>query len=180
MEPGGRRPLTVQEMGQPRHAKPRARIGAALGALLSLCVALAACVPLPIAGGASREIPEATRVTIKPGASTRADVLLALAEPDVRGEDDRYFQYSTSQSRGGVVFILVLPYLPVPVTSVSGESCSCLVIVFDANGTVARMRGFQGETRAAGWTILEGTRATGTCSTDAKLSKEIQDWLAEP
>ena len=170
----------VREMDQPLYAKPRARTVAALGALLSLCAALVACVPLPIAGGASREIPEATRVTIKPGTSTRADVLLALAEPDVRGDDDRYFQYATSQSRGGVVFILILPYLPLPVTSVSGESCACLVIVFDANGTVARMRGFQGETHSEGWTILEGTRSIGTCSTDARLSKEIQDWLAEP
>jgi len=170
----------AREMGQPLSAMPRARTRAALGALLGLCAALVACVPLPIAGSASREIPEATRVTIKPGTSTRADVLLALAEPDVRGNDDRYFQYSTSQSRGGVVFILVLPYLPLPVTSVSGESCACLVIVFDANGTVARMRGFQGETHSEGWTILEGTRSIGTCSTDARLSKEIQDWLAEP
>jgi hypothetical protein len=143
-------------------------------------MALVACVPFPLGSSASREIPEATRAAIRPGTSTRADVLLALAEPDVRGNDDRYFQYSTSQSRGGVVMILLLPYLPVPMTSVTGESCACLVLVFDASGTVAKMRGFQGEAHAEGWTIFGGTRTIGRCGTDAKLSKEIQDWLAEP
>jgi hypothetical protein len=170
----------IRKMRHPLHVKPPARTGAALVALLSLCAVLVACVPFPLGSSASREIPEATRLTITPGKSTRADVLLALAEPDVRGNDDRYFQYSTSQSRGGVVLILVLPYLPLPVTSVSGETCACLVIVFDPDGTVAKMRGFQGETHAEGWTILEGTRTIGSCGTDAKLSKEIQDWLAEP
>jgi hypothetical protein len=169
-------------MLQPLDAKRGVRGVAGLGALLGLCAALVACVPIPIAGSASREIPEAARVTIEPGRTTRADVLLTLAEPDVRGDDDRYFLYATSQSRGGVVLVMVLPYLPLPVAAVSGESCAYLAIVFDAKGTVARVRGFQGETHAEGRTILDasGIEAIGTCRTDARLRQAIQDWLAEP
>ena len=159
----------------------RARLAVRLYALLALGAVLAACAPIPIPGSVSHEIPSATSAAIKPGTSTRADVLLQLADPDIRGDNDRYFIYLSSRTHGGVLFIAILPYLPLPVATVTGDSCASLGIVFDQTGTVIKVRGFQGKTLPQSATIFEsnGSRSS-VCAADKELSRAVQDWLAEP
>lgn len=75
----------------------------------------------------------------------------------------------------------LLVYIPVPVATVTGESCAYLAIAFDPNGTVTKVRGFQGKARAQDRTVFETSASSvGTCASDAELSKAVQDWLSEP
>lgn len=141
---------------------------------------LGACAPIPIPGYVSGGIPAATQTAITPGASTRADVLLLLAEPAERGEDDRYFLYSSSRTHGTLLFVALL-YYPLPVGEISGHSCFHLAIVFDASGTVSKVRAFHGKTQPQSSTLLDwDSGRPSVCGTDAELRQAVTAWLAEP
>lgn len=141
---------------------------------------LGACVPIPVPGSVSGGIPATTQTAITPGTSTRADVLLLLAEPAERGEGDRYFLYSSSRTHGTLLFVALL-YYPLPVGEISGHSCFHLAIVFDASGTVSKIRAFQGKTQPQSSTLLDWDSGRPTvCRSDADLRQAVTAWLAEP
>ena len=72
---------------------PRERLATALVAatLLAGCI-IVPTPPIPIDG-----IPDANIAALKPGLTTRADVLMAFGDPTLRMEDDRYFVYDWSE-----------------------------------------------------------------------------------
>jgi len=149
---------------------------APLVALTMLVLILSACViPVPL-GGKFEEVSEKSVGLIKPGVSTRADVLLLLGNPTVRGETDGYFLYSWHQTHGGA--ILAFPY---PIAVGTAESCHWLAIRFTLNGIVAAATVFHGEIRTEGETIFSERGASASvCATDSALTKRIEEWLAEP
>jgi len=149
---------------------------ARLVALSVLVSALNACVvPLPLTG-VSGEVPEQSIALIKPGISTRADVLLLLGDPTVRGEGDTHFVYSWEKLHGGAVFAA-----PYPVAFETAESCHSLAIRFAPNGGVAAVRVFHGEARIESLTILnKDVPSSGVCGHDTALTERIEEWLAEP
>ena len=75
---------------------PRARLATALvaAALLAGCI-IVPTPPIPIDG-----VPDAKVAALKPGLTTRADVLMAFGDPTLRMEDDRYFVYDWSEVHG--------------------------------------------------------------------------------
>jgi outer membrane protein assembly factor BamE (lipoprotein component of BamABCDE complex) len=84
--------------------KPRAA-GLAAAAALPL---LAGCVPLPILAhdtslraNVSARLP----IAVEPGRTTRADLLLALGEPDGAAPDDAWMAWTAARSQGGVLAV---------------------------------------------------------------------------
>jgi hypothetical protein len=147
-------------------------------AVLPVAAMLSACAPIPVAGYVQREIPDAALASIQPGTTTRADVLLLLADPTSRGEGDRHFVYSWSRSHGGLS-IWAYPGGPLPVASTVGLSCHYLVVRFAPNGEVAQVRTFHGEAHVRSDTIASmGRAAPDICDTDVTLRRAIAEWLA--
>jgi len=141
---------------------------------------LAGC-PFPIPGGVDREIREETIQQIKPGASTRADVLLSLGDPEQRIENDSAFVYSWTQRAGGVGFIG--PLYGFPIGGASGRSCHALAIRFAPDGGVTQVKVFHGETTVHGALVvvpgIQTEMPVLSCAA-TKFSGEIRNWLAEP
>jgi hypothetical protein len=149
------------------------RAALVVGPLL-LAVATAACViPVPVAA-VYGDISEECIAAIKPGVSTRADVVLSLADPATRGDQDGHFIYSWERLHGAA--IVAFPY---PIAGGSGQSCHCLVVRFAPNGYVTARRVFDGDVRLAGTTILDSDPDPGGCTRDQDLRRRIEQWLSE-
>lgn len=130
-----------------------------------------ACViPVPGGGDAPKQVED-----IKPGTSTRADVLLRLGDPTVRGKEDSYFVYSWLRSHGGA--LLAFPY---PFALVAGTSCHCLAFRFAADGAVSEVKEFDGEPLVEGVLLNADIPGRDVCSRDRALAQRIEAWLAEP
>ena len=99
-------------------------------ALLSACVILP--VPTPPIG--ARVISDEAQGSIKSGTTTRADVLLALGNPDERQDDDRLFAYKWQVSYASVA--VGVAYLGGMVGPMWWYRC--FAVAFDPAGTVAR------------------------------------------
>lgn len=116
----------------------------ALASAAAAGVALSGCVPIPLASGyqdASRQnVPGAAPASIVEGASSRADVLLALGEPDRSADDESWFLYGSVYSKGGLVLVGAIggPYAAALV-GVGEESMRyrLLTVRFDAAGIVS-------------------------------------------
>jgi hypothetical protein len=150
------------------------RAALVVGPLL-LAVATAGCViPVPVAA-VYGDISEASIAAIKPGVSTRADVVLLLADPTTRGEQDGHFIYSWHRLHGAA--IVAFPY---PLAAGSGQSCHCLVVRFAPNGYVTARRVFDGAVHLGGATILDsGADRPDICTRDQELRQRIREWLNE-
>ena len=143
-----------------------------IGPLL-LASATAGCViPVPVAG-VYGDIPEESIAAIKPGVSTRADVVLLLADPATRGDQDAHFIYSWERLHGAA--IVAFPY---PIAGGGGHSCHCLVIRFAPDGNVTARRVFDGDVRFSG-TILGSDPGPRVCTRDQDLRRRIEQWLNE-
>lgn len=75
-----------------------------------LCL-MAACVPLPIppmgdTADSRQNIGDSVPAFIAPGKTNRADVLLALGEPDERRNGDEIFVYVRKTDEGGIGFLV--------------------------------------------------------------------------
>lgn len=141
--------------------------------------ALSGCLPLPYPPIANNKITEQTLMTIQPGTSTRADVLLTLADPTIRGDQDNYFIYNWQQGHGGLVFFMGGGGGAAPVAALGSGSCNSFVISFTPDGRVRRMKEFAGKARATGGSLLSKTDSSimdKLCG-DPELSKAIDDWL---
>ena len=133
---------------------------------LAATVQTACVVPVPPLG-AAHEVTEQSIAEIKPGISTRADVLLLLADPPIRGEEDRYFVYFWERTRGGVLVIFYMP-----IFSAVARSCHWLALAFAPDGVVAKLRMFHGDAQL--------NPASDFCSADSPLKTQLETWLAEP
>jgi outer membrane protein assembly factor BamE (lipoprotein component of BamABCDE complex) len=140
-----------------------------LVAVLDACV-----IPVPVQE-VSNEVSEQSLAAIEPSASTRADVLLLLGEPTIRGDGDRHFVYSWRKSHGGA--LVAFPY---PVGGGVGKSCHCLVIRFAPNGGVAKVKVFHGEVHVEGFFLGADIPGSDVCTRDTALTAAIKEWLAEP
>lgn len=117
---------------------------ALVNAVAAVGAALAGCVPIPLASGyqdASRQnVPAAAPDFIVQGTSGRADVLLALGEPDRSADDESWFLYGSIYSKGGLMLVGVIgaPYTAAFV-GIGEETMRCrlLTVRFDAAGIVS-------------------------------------------
>jgi outer membrane protein assembly factor BamE (lipoprotein component of BamABCDE complex) len=159
---------------RPTSVKRGAMIATQLASPLLLAPVLTGCViPVPVES-VSNEVTEQSVAAIKPETSTRADVLLLLGDPTLRGERDGHFVYSWRQTHGGA--IVAFPY---PIATGVGMSCHCLVVRFAPNGVVAKVRVFHGEAHLEGNVFGADVPAADICTRDAVLKNEIKEWLAE-
>ena len=158
---------------------PRWSAGAAgFGAVATAVALLAGCIPIPTPGWVEGEIPAATIAAIEPGKTTRADVLLALGDPEERVVGDTGFVYPWTEVLGTVSFWTGAP-VAAPVAGVRGDVCHKLVVQFRPTGEVARVKHFEGQTSYPSWVLGADTGDPGSC-TDPALSKRIEEWLATP
>lgn len=146
--------------------------------VLSVLV-LAACVVLPVVPETeSLARLEAARSAIRPGVSTRTDVLLHIAEPQVRGEHDSYFLYLAHRYSGGIALAFGQPALERVV--VTDYRCYILAVQFDSRGTVRRSRIFEGRTLEQMTPWAGGQLTSAACEFDGELRQAVQTWLDEP
>ena len=141
---------------------------------------LSACVVIPIPNpndfvGTHKGVPDSVVRGIQPGTTTRADILLQLSEPWIRGTDDGYFVYSWVESLGGGGAVAALLIYPVGglVGGVvdAGFKCHCLVIQFSDLGRVERITVFSEAGAAVDMTVFP-------CP-DEEMLDAIQQWLAQ-
>ena len=159
------------------------RFGGCGGFAASLCATvLAACIPLPIphSSGEIGPVPDRIVAHIKSVTTTRADVLLLLGEPIVRGPDDAYFVYSWAYRRGGVTVVGLTGGGPFPLGDVQEYSCRALAVRFAATGQVDRAETFEGSVRSAVSGLGLDKSISALCRHDSDLIDRIRAWVAEP
>jgi hypothetical protein len=131
----------------------------------------AACVPIPLMPGdmdvSRTNIGATVPEFIVAGRTTRADVLLALGEPDGGGEEGDQFTYSRIASKGGMAFL---------VAGAAGNSMGAgtfetrkmsyarLVVRFDSAGVVIEAKV---QTDACMELAVSASSATGPCADPA-------------
>ena len=110
------------------------------GMLVALLVLSSGCVPFPVLPFGDQEwsrqnISDSVPEGIVLGQTTRADVILAIGDPDRRSKDDARFHYVRATEEGGVAFLfgggLRGGVTGTPVTF------RTLTITFDARGVVS-------------------------------------------
>jgi hypothetical protein len=147
----------------------------AIGSWAILATAMGCLLPVP--PETIHRIPEQSIQSLEPLKSTRADVLLMLADPTLRGDRDDYFIYRWEEFHGALMFIVGLP-----LAGVATSSCNSLVIQFLPDGRVARIREFSGEpnpTYAPTFSHEESSKfGSGDCE-NPRLRQAIEDWLKE-
>lgn len=153
---------------------------ARLACLALLPLLLGACVVIPMPNpndfvGTHKGVPDSVVRGIQPGTTTRADILLQLSEPWIRGTGDGYFVYSWVESLGGGGAVAALLIYPVGglVGGVveTGLKCHCLVIQFSDLGQVERLTVLSDEGTAVDVTVFP-------CP-GKRLQEAIQQWLAQ-
>lgn len=150
--------------------------------MLAAASLVAGCLPIPIAPMSYGEITEESLRALQPMSSTRADVLLALGDPTVRGYgdfEDSYFIYDWGRFHGGVVLVLVGYNAILPAGGVGSGSCRSLAIQFTESGHVARIGRFSGKAEVSGGLVVDlnvPSSPDGSCD-DAALRESIRDWL---
>ncbi len=151
------RPAPQRTAGARRRAAARVVI-VLLAASLGGCVFL----PVPTPKHGFGMIAPQTVAAIKPGATTRLDVLFLLGEPRSRFEADRAFVYEWQEAHGEWILLTAGGGggLPIP-------SLRALAIRFGADGRVERLRQF-------GWSSRMGFKSFP--KEDAR-EREIADWL---
>jgi len=136
--------------------------------LLSL---LGACVVIPRGdlAGTHKGVSDSVIRSIQPGSTTRADILLQLSEPWIRGTGDRYFVYSWVESLGGAG-VLLYPAIFVE-SIVESFKCHCLVVQFSDLGQVERITVLSDSGTAIDMTAFP-------CPSQ-QMQEIIQQWLAQ-
>lgn len=87
-------------------------------------------------GGSRGEIPDKSLAFMQTGVTTRADVMLALGEPDIATNNDTWFAYRWVMMTGGWFFVVPAA---APVGGGSAfHKTHALLIEFDAQGVVQR------------------------------------------
>lgn len=155
--------------------KARASSFARACGLTLLLPSLAACVvPIPsnLAGPYTyKEVPDSVIQAIEPHATTRADILLQLSEPWIRGPRDGYFVYSWLQYLGGVTVLIFIAPVPLGAPVHEEFKCHCLVIQFGDDGRVERRVVLTDSGSAQNMTRYP-------CPGE-RMNEAIQEWLAQ-
>lgn len=128
-------------------------------------------VPSNLAGPYTyREVPDSVIQAIEPHATTRADILLQLSEPSIRGAGDGYFVYSWLEYLGGVTLLIIAP---IPLGGPVNEEFKshCLVVQFGDDGRVDRLVVLSDSGSAQNMTRYP-------CPDD-RMKEAIQEWLAQ-
>jgi hypothetical protein len=150
--------------------------------LLAASSLVAGCLPVPITPMMFGEITQESLQALQPMSSTRADVLLALGDPTVRGQadfEDSYFIYDWGRFHGGVVLVLVGYNAILPAGGVGSGSCRSVAIQFTESGHVARIGRFSGEAEVSSGLMIDfkiPSSPDGSCD-DAALREAIRTWL---
>ena len=145
----------------------------ASGCALSLLL-LGGCVVIPTDFvGTHKGVPESVVRDIRPGTTTRADILLQLSEPWIRGKGDGYFVYSWVESLGGGAAVGGISPIGGLIGGVieTGFRCHCLVIQFGDQGHVERLTVLSDAGTAVDMTVFP-------CP-DEGMKEAIQRWLAQ-
>ena len=137
---------------------------------------LGACVVIPNPNdfvGTHKGISDSVVRGIRPDTTTRADVLLQLSEPWIRGKGDGYFVYSWVESFGGGTAVVgYVPYIGLAGGVVeTGFKCHCLVVQFSDLGQVERTTVLSDAGTAVDMTVFP-------CP-DERMQEAIQQWLAQ-
>lgn len=134
---------------------------------------LGACVVIPTEFlGTHKGVPESVVRGIQPGTTTRADILLQLSEPWIRGRGDGYFVYSWVESlEGGAAVGAVSPIGLVGGVVETNFRCHCLAIQFSDLGQVERIMTRTDPGAAVDMTVFP-------CP-DERVQEAIQQWLAK-
>jgi len=156
------------------------RLALACG-LVILLVPLSGCVPIPYGPIAYNRITEESIQAIHSKTSTRADVLLTLADPTVRGEQDGYFIYDWAQGHGGLVLVFVGGYGAGAAAIAAGaSSCNSLVVKFTPDGHVDRVKQFLGKSKSvADFGVETDPPGRNSKCGDPEMQEAIDAWLRE-
>lgn len=149
--------------------------------MMALTSLLGGCVPVPILPSDRFLITDERIRSIQPGQTTRTDVLLMLADPYSRGEQDTSFVYRWVKGGGGVGGLLGLPGAVAAGHYVT-ERCHDLAIQFDGAGRVARLKVFEGKALGRsdfGLARGDSSSARGNTHCDPGLADAVESWLKE-
>ncbi len=143
--------------------------GTLMAACMLACAWLAGCViPIPTPAGdnpASRNnIGDAVPAFIAVGRTTRADVLLALGEPDLASQHGQLYTYVRVSSEGGVVLMVGAGMGAGGAIGSESMLYRFLTITFDKGGVVASARSEQTRCRQAQSGLDSSTRDFGPCA----------------
>ncbi len=113
-------------------------------AAASVGILTSACIPIPLVsgydGGSRHNVPARVPDFVTQGETTRADVVLALGEPDRYAEDGSWLMYGSGYSQGGLALVAVgAAPGAVGALGVAQEKMRyrLLVFRFDASGVVS-------------------------------------------
>jgi len=152
------------------------------GGLVILLVCVSGCVPIPYGPIAYNKVTEESIQAIHSKTSTRADVLLTLADPTVRGEQDGYFVYDWAQGHGGLVLVFAAGGYSAAggAIAVGASSCNSLVVKFTPDGHVDRVKQFLGKSKSVAGIGVETDPPgrSGKCG-DPEMQEAIDAWLSE-
>ena len=106
--------------------------------IVIVAVLLVGCVPLPLASGdldtSRRNVGDRLPDFIVAGRTTRADVLLALGEPDMVSEHGAWISYNRATRDSGAAY--VFPYGSGAVYFTESVTYRRLIVYFDEQGAV--------------------------------------------
>jgi hypothetical protein len=111
------------------------------GLILLTAIFANGCIPvfIPTPPHGVRVITEDTVESLKPGQSTRADVLHLLGDPIERTEEDRFFVYGWGSAWGYYALFIYPPLGPDPRFDPIGERRG-LIIQFRSDNRVRRLQ----------------------------------------
>lgn len=118
--------------------------------LAAICLAGCVVLPVPTPPTGSEIVGDEAMSAVKPGMTTRADVLLALGDPSESEEADRFFAYDWKVSHGAIVWAWgIAPN----VGGAGGHrlwAYRCFAMEFGSDATVARTAYLHLESSEAG------------------------------
>ena len=156
--------------------KARANSFARMCGFALLLQSLAACVVVPVPSNLAgpytyKGVPDSVIQAIEPNTTTRADILLQLSEPWIRGPGDGYFVYSWLEYLGGGTVLIIIAPVPVAGQLFEEVKCHCLVIQFGDDGRVERL------------VVLSDSGSAQDMARDPcpgeRMKDAIQQWLAQ-
>lgn len=122
----------------------KARMCAQFLASTCLAMLLAGCIPIPLTArddsGSRQNVADQVPTSIVAGDTTRADVLLALGEPDGTTEHGTQFTYTRVSRNSGMLFVFVGMGGGGAAVGVESKTYRRLMILFDEQGIVTSAR----------------------------------------
>lgn len=99
--------------------------------MLAAAVVATSCVAIPM-NVPNYDITPEQQATLKPGVTTRADILFRFGIPDIRFDGDRVIGYHWKRDRALVIFVTG--------GAVGAWDNAAILLEFDASGTLLRTK----------------------------------------